>query len=189
MSRMPKIEEQDASGEVAEIFADIKRTFGIGFVPNIDKHVAISENVLKGTWDLERRLYANTTLPQTIAAQIVFSVSVANECWYCDSFFKAVCMEFGVDQDLLDKLDKNPASLPSDRVRAIIEFALKCSMHRENPTDEDFVKLREQGITDEEIVQIISLAAMCNYLNTMAIALKVEVDETVAEALDRRASG
>jgi alkylhydroperoxidase family enzyme len=98
-------------------------------------------------------------------------------------------MEVGVDQDFLDSLDKDLESLPSDRVRAIIEFALKCSMKRDDPTDEDFEDLRTRGVTDEEIVQIISLAALCNYLNTMANTLRVEVDDTVSEALDRRAGG
>ena len=82
MSRIPKIEEADATGEIAEIYDDIRRSLGIDFVPNIDKHVAISPNVLKGTWEAERHLFLNTSLPQTIAALIVFSVSAANECWY-----------------------------------------------------------------------------------------------------------
>jgi alkylhydroperoxidase family enzyme len=98
-------------------------------------------------------------------------------------------MEVGVDQNLLDTMDKDPDSLPSDRVRVIIEFALKCSMHQENPTAEDFEIVRAQGVTDEEIVQIISLAALANYLNTMANALRVEVDDTVAETLERRTGG
>ncbi len=188
MGRMPLIEEKDATGEVADIYDDIRRTLGIDFVPNIDKHVAISPNVLKATWNAERHIYLQSTLPQTISSLIIFSVSRANDCYYCDSFFRSVCVAVGVDQDLLDKLDKNPDSLPSDRVKAIIEFALKCSMHRENPTDEDFENLRNQGVTNDEIVQIVSLAGLCNYLNTMAIALKVELDDTVAESLERRES-
>jgi|TARA_B100002003_G_C13854332_1_gene418602 alkylhydroperoxidase family enzyme len=95
-------------------------------------------------------------------------------------------MEVGVDQNLLDSLDKDPGSLPSERLRVIIDFALKCSMRRDNPTREDFDNLRAQGVTDEEIVQIISLAALANYLNTIANALKVEVDDTVSETLERR---
>jgi hypothetical protein len=79
---MARIEEDEATGEVAEIYRDIKRSLGIDFIPNIDKHVAISPNVLKGTWDAERHLLLNTSLPQTIASLIVFSVSAANECWY-----------------------------------------------------------------------------------------------------------
>ena len=138
MNRMPMIEEQDATGEVAEIYDDIRRTLGINFVPNIDKHVAISPNVLKATWEAERHIYLNSSLPQTISSLIIFSVSAANECYYCDSFFRSVCMAVGVDQDLLDKLDKDPATLPSDRVRAIIDFALKCSMKSDNPVGRRF---------------------------------------------------
>jgi alkylhydroperoxidase family enzyme len=62
-------------------------------------------------------------------------------------------------------------------------------MHQKNPTEEDFETVRAQGVTDEEIVQIISLAALANYLNTMANAMRVEVDDTVSEALERRTGG
>jgi alkylhydroperoxidase family enzyme len=60
-------------------------------------------------------------------------------------------------------------------------------MSQDDPTDEDFESLRRQGVSDEEIVQIISVAALCNYLNTMASALKVELDDTVADARERGA--
>lgn len=116
MSRMPRVEEEDATGETAQIYDEIKAGMGIDFVPNIDKHVAISPNVLKGTWGAVRNIFLTTSLPQTLCTMIIYSVSAANKCWYCDSFFKSACLAVGVDQDLLDGLDKDLDSLPSVRL-------------------------------------------------------------------------
>ena len=62
-------------------------------------------------------------------------------------------------------------------------FAKKCATDPHSLGDADYENLREQGISDEEIVEIIALAALGNYLDTIADALKLEVDEAIAQAL------
>jgi alkylhydroperoxidase family enzyme len=52
--------------------------------------------------------------------------------------------------------------------------------------EEDYEAVREQGVTDEEIVELIVIAAVANFSDTMADALKLEVDESVAQALGQR---
>jgi alkylhydroperoxidase/carboxymuconolactone decarboxylase family protein YurZ len=37
--------------------------------------------------------------------------------------------------------------------------------------------VRAEGVSDEEIVEIIALAALGNYLDTLADALRVDVDD------------
>jgi alkylhydroperoxidase family enzyme len=56
-------------------------------------------------------------------------------------------------------------------------------MDRHNLSDADYDSVREQGVSDEEIVEIISLAALGNYLDTIADSLKLEVDDAIAQAL------
>ncbi len=43
--------------------------------------------------------------------------------------------------------------------------------------------IRAQGVSDEEIIEVISLAALGNYLDTLADALKVPVDSVFRDAL------
>jgi alkylhydroperoxidase family enzyme len=64
-----------------------------------------------------------------------------------------------------------------------VGFARKCATDRHSLVDADYENLREQGISDEEIVEIVSLAALGNYLDTIADSLKLEVDEAIAQAL------
>ncbi len=43
--------------------------------------------------------------------------------------------------------------------------------------------MRALGVSDEEIVEIISLAALANYLNTIADSMQIDLDEAISAAL------
>ncbi len=176
MSQLSSIQESEASGEVAPIYEEIQRELGIPFVPNIDKALA-------GKWQLFRHVFLGTSLPTSLAAMILYTVAAANKCVYCGSIHKVTCRTVGVDEETLAALDSNLAGLSPRRVQAIVSFAKKCATDRHSLGDADYEKLREQGISDEEIVEIVSLAALGNYLDTIADSLKLEVDEAIAQAL------
>ena len=183
MSQLHSIQENEASGEVAEIYEEIQREMGIPFVPNIDKALAISPNALAGKWQVLRNVFLQTSLPTSLAAMILYTVAAANKCNYCGSIHKVTCRTVGIDEDTLAALDSDLAGLSPRRVQAIVAFAKKCATDRQSLVDADYDSIREQGVSDEEIVEIISLAALGNYLDTLADSLKVEVDEAIAQAL------
>jgi len=70
-------------------------------------------------------------------------------------------------------------------MRAIVEFAVKASRNPQSLVPEDYERVRAQGVTDEELVEIILIAAMGKYLDTLADALKIEVEPMIAQALGR----
>lgn len=183
MSRVPEIQETEASPEVAEMYEAIKREMGIPFVPNMDKALANSPNALRGAWEVLRGVFLQTSLPSTLASMILFSISSANQCRYCSPIFKATCMTVGVDEETLAALDGDLAGLSPRRVQAIVQFALKCARDRGNLTEDDFEEIRALGMSEEEIVEIVSLAALGNYLNTIADSLRADVDDAIAAAL------
>ena len=188
MGQLPQIEETEASAEVAEIYEEIMRDLSIPFVPNIDKTLAIAPNTLKGEWEVLRNVFLNTSLPTSLAAMIMFSVSAANKCGYCSPMMKVTCMTLGVDEETLESLDNDLESLSPMRVQVIVKFAKKCAMDRASLGDQDFEELRQQGISDAEIMEVISLAALTNYLNTIADSLKVDVEDAILAALEQSGS-
>jgi uncharacterized peroxidase-related enzyme len=183
VSQLPRIQETEASGEVADIYDEIQREMGIPFVPNIDKMLAISPSALAGKWQVLRNVFLQTSLPTSLAAMILYTVAAANKCNYCGSIHKVTCRTVGIDEDTLAALDSDLTGLSPRRVQAIVAFAKKCATDRQSLVDADYDSIREQGVSDEEIVEIISLAALGNYLDTLADSLKVEVDEAIAQAL------
>jgi uncharacterized peroxidase-related enzyme len=185
ISALPIIEEDEATGEIAEIFASIRREFGFPYIPNVAKTLAVSPAALYIFCDITRTFEQRTTLPQSLISMILYSVAKSNDCKYCSATNELACRTLGVDEAALETLVEDLPNFTPQRVRIIIEFALKVAHDRQNLVAEDYNKLRAQGISDAELVEIILIAAHGVFNDTVADALKIDVDHEVAEALGR----
>jgi len=183
ISQLPLVEENEAGSQVAELFDNIKQVMEIPFVPNIHKSVAAAPNALAGTWDVLRNVFLQTNLPMSLASMILFSIASAKNCQYCSAIHQLTCTTLGVEEDTLAALQDDLSAVAPERVQAIVLFAQKCALDPQGLTADDYDAVRQQGVSDEEIIQVISLAALANYLDTLADALKVPVDSVIREAL------
>jgi uncharacterized peroxidase-related enzyme len=185
LSDLPIIEEEAATGEVARIYAEVKREMQIPFVPNPIKTLSVSPAALTIHWDFYRSFTQHTTLPQSLTSMILFTIAKTGNCEYCSATNELVCRTLGIDEETLSKLVEDLGNVSPQRVRVIIEFALKVAFQPQGLVAADYERVREQGVTDEEMAEIILIAAVGKYLDTMADAFKIEVDPMVAEALGR----
>ncbi len=183
ISQLPLVEENEAGGQVTELFDNIKQVMEIPFVPNIHKSVAAVPNALAGTWDVLRNVFLQTNLPMSLASMILFSIASAKNCQYCSAVHQLTCTTLGVEEDTLAALQDDLSAVAPERVQAIVAFAQKCALDPQGLTAGDYDTVRQQGVSDEEIIEVISLAALGNYLDTLADALKVPVDSVIREAL------
>jgi alkylhydroperoxidase family enzyme len=83
----------------------------------------------------------------------------------------------------LQAIVNNLDNLNPERVRVIIRFAQRCAMNPYEVSESEFEKVRDCGISNEELVEIVSLAALGNYIDTLADALKLETDDMFAREL------
>jgi uncharacterized peroxidase-related enzyme len=177
------IEEDEATGETAEIYEAVKKAMQVPSVPNLDKVLAHSLPALKGTVGLLGDLYMASNLPQPVVAMLLYSISLARSCQYCSSFHRLTCRMVGVDESMLAAVGNNLGSVTPERVQAIVAFGVKAAMSSGDLTEADFDKLRDMGISDSEIVEIVALAGLGVYLNIVADALKIEVDDMIKQGL------
>lgn len=177
------IEEDEATGETAEIYDAVKKAMQVPSVPNLDKVLAHSLPALKGTVGLLGDLYMASNLPQPVVAMLLYSISLARSCQYCSSFHRLTCRMVGVDESMLAAVGNNLGSVTPERVQAIVAFGVKAAMASNDLTEADFEKLRDMGISDSEIVEIVALAGLGVYLNIVADALKIEVDDMIKQGL------
>jgi len=75
------------------------------------------------------------------------------------------------------------AALAPQRVWAIVKSAQKVSADPQSLQAADYDDVRAQGVSDKEIMDIITLAALGNYLDTVVDAMKIQVDDVFKEAL------
>jgi uncharacterized peroxidase-related enzyme len=179
------VDEAEATGTVAQIYADIKRDFQFPYLPNLIQTLAISPAALTGAWGLYGGFLLNTTLPRALTSMILYTVAASRDCEYCTVINEFACRNLGLDEESLRVLVEDLDSVTPERIRAIIAFALKVSHDSQGLVAEDFERLREHGITDEEIVEIALNAAMATFFDMLADSLKVEIDPVVAQWLGR----
>ena len=177
------IEEDQATGEIAEIYDAVKKALQVPEVPNIDKVLAHSPPALKATVGLLGDLYLASSLPQPVIAMLLYSISLARSCQYCSSFHRLTCRMVGVDEAMLAAVGNDLGSVTPERVQAIVSFGVKAAMSPNDITESDYEKLRNMGISDSEIVEIVALAGLGMYLNIIATALKIEVDDMIKQGL------
>ena len=182
---LPIVEEDGASPDVARIFGEARRAMHQPDVPNIIKAVAVSPVALKTYWAMSRTFYENTTLPDALVSMILYAVAHSNNCQYCSAGHEANCRMMGVDEEILFAIAGDLHNLSPERVRVIIEFAIMVSYDPKAVSLEQYDQLRDFGISDPEMVEIIMVAGMGRLGDTLADSLKVEVDDAVREMLGR----
>jgi uncharacterized peroxidase-related enzyme len=179
------VDEAEATGEVAALFEEIKREMGFPMVPNFMRALAISPAALRIHWTAYRALLEHSTLPQSLSAMILYAIARQNECQYCSASHELACLTLGIDEATLQTLVNDLPHLTPERIRTTIQFALKVASKAKALTRQDYDDVRAEGVTDEEIVEIIQLASIGSSGDVLADALKVEVDQGVAEMLGR----
>ena len=86
-------------------------------------------------------------------------------------------------EDNLAALESDLEALSPVRVQTILKFAEKCAFDRHNLTDADYDEVRDQGVTDEEMIEIVALTALSTYLDIIADSFKLDVDDVIKQAL------
>jgi len=104
------VEESQATGKVAEIFADIKRTKNIDFVPNLWRVLATNPVQLELVWTTLKTLMhpeaisRKSSLDATTREIIALAVSATNGCAYCVNSHTAALRKQGFSTDALGEV-------------------------------------------------------------------------------------
>ena len=104
------VQAHEASGMVAEIFADIKQTKNIDFVPAIWRTLATNPVQLEVVWSSLKKLMhpeasgRESRLDPRTREIIALAVSATNGCAYCINSHTAALRKLGVDQETLGEI-------------------------------------------------------------------------------------
>ena len=107
---VPLISEEAASGKVAQIFADIKRTKDIDFVPNLWRTLATNADQLESVWTRLKALMhpeaagRESKLDPLTREIIALAVSATNGCDYCVNSHTTAVLELGLDREGLGEV-------------------------------------------------------------------------------------
>jgi AhpD family alkylhydroperoxidase len=104
------VEEREATGTVAAIFADIKQTKNIDFVPALWRTIATNPALLELVWTNLKTLMhpeavgRSARLDPRTREIIALAVSATNGCPYCINSHTAALRKLGIDQETLGEV-------------------------------------------------------------------------------------
>ncbi len=105
-------------------------------------------------------------------------VSKANGCPYCTAAFCTILnYGLGADEEAVTRIVTDGIdAVDEPRLKTILEFALKANADPKSVTDADTDALREVGLTDRGIVQLVHLVSDFAAYNRLNIALGTDYD-------------
>jgi uncharacterized peroxidase-related enzyme len=104
------VAESEASGRVAEIFADIRKTKNLDFVPNFWRVLATNPDHLDLVWTrLKALMHPESAsragrLDPLVREIIALAVSATNGCAYCINSHTAAVRKLGLDVEALGEV-------------------------------------------------------------------------------------
>lgn len=105
-------------------------------------------------------------------------VSKANDCPYCTAAFCTI-LNYGLgteEEYVTNFVSQGIEAVEDNRLKTILEFALKTNNDPKSLEDEDFNRLRAMGLTDKGIVQLVHLVGDFASYNRFNLALKTDYD-------------
>ena len=159
---------ENASETSKEVLEQAKKAYG--FVPNLLGTMANHPALLKNYWEGSANLGENSTLSAKEQQVAYLAASYENNCHYCMAAHTSIGQMHKIDQSILDAL-RTGTPIPDARLEALSQYVKATTISRGRVSQEDINAFLEAGFTQEnvlEVITIVSLKVMTNYINYVA---------------------
>ena len=93
------------------------------------------------------------------------------------------------DHTLVSHLKSDPANAPlGPQDKAMIDFSLKLTHEPSSVSEKDIYGLGEAGFTEEQIVDIVLITCLFNFMDRLADGLGVELSEEMQRLVEQNAN-
>jgi uncharacterized peroxidase-related enzyme len=173
--RVPLIEEEDATGETAELYAHVKNVTKLPFVPDMFRLTSTRPDLLKvvSTGYQGVFLSEDAVLPRQIRELIAAWSSNVNGCPYCTGTHNWFLGQFGGSDELVAAVwsASDLEELPlEEKTKVLLRLVTKVSKHAYKVVDEDWEAVAEAGWTNAQILEAIFTASLFAFINRMVDA-------------------
>jgi uncharacterized peroxidase-related enzyme len=166
---MEIVQETDASGEVAELYGELREMVH-GFVPDVFKLVSTRSDMLGVFVAGYRSMFVGGYLPQDAKEVIALTVARVASCQYCTAAHDALLRLLGTESDYADAVlygALDDPAIPTE-VRALAGLATTITQHAYRVTDDDLDRVRAHGWDREQVLEAVWIACLFNAIVRLA---------------------
>ncbi len=176
MSILQTVTPESATGEVAEIYAQIKNAWGP--VPTAIQAYSANPFLLKHQWEYYGSIMQHPTLSFPLTASIRMLVSQAGNCGYCIDMNAGMLINMAgwtPEQVAATRADFNDSPL-SPKEKTLLGLVLKATRDSNSVSTSDLQAAREAGWSDCEILDAVNHGARMVAGDIIINGFKVERD-------------
>ena len=177
MAHFPILQPTDAPKEVQAVYEEFYKRMSFPSPPNFIMTQGHSPTVARGTWELVRNVLVSGEIPRWMKEMMFVAISKDRQCRYCTAAHIACCRMLGVDIETLNRLVRDVHAITNLKLRDLILFAIKCSRDPQSLVETDYANLRQHGLKQSEILEIVAMSALAVYANIIADATAMDDDE------------
>jgi uncharacterized peroxidase-related enzyme len=184
MSRIATIDPKTAPAPAKVLLDAVQAQLGV--TPNFIRILAHSPKALEGFLGLYGAA-GGFAIDKATQERIALAVAEGNGCQYCVSAHTAIGRHAGLSNDEM-ALNRRGSSGEA-RAAAIVAFAKALNDNLGEITTAEFDAARSAGLTDGEIVEVISVVALNVFTNILGKATRVDIDFPKVALLDGALKG
>lgn len=183
-ANLPLVPESDVSSEVAKLYAQFRRRFGLPQVPGILQCFATHPPLLQHMMEIsESLLFSDGALNRRQKEMVATFVSSTNQCEYCTDSHGFFFRIHGGSVESLSALlacDLNSGDLTEGEC-ALLEFVSVVNEGGKRVTPGSVETLREHGWTDIQIAEAIHLTALFATFNRVVNSFGLPARQLLAD--------
>ena len=176
MSILQTVKPEDATGEVAEIYAQIKNAWGN--VPTAIQAYSANPFLLKHQWEYYGSIMQHPTLSMPLTTCIRMLVSQAGQCGYCIDMNAGMLINLAgwtPEQVAGTRTDLNSSPL-SPKEKTLLGLVLKMTRDSNSVSPADLQAVRDAGWSDGDILDAVNHGARMVAGDIIINGFKVERD-------------
>ncbi|MFA6954443.1 MAG: carboxymuconolactone decarboxylase family protein [Thermoanaerobaculia bacterium] len=171
MSRISSVNPNEASGEAKQLLDAVQAKLGV--TPNFIKVLANSPKSLAAYLNFSSSL-SEGILDAKTQERLALATAEQNGCQYCVSAHTAIGKKAGLDNAEIEAARKGTSE--DARADAALKFSRALIDSRGEVTTAEVEAARQAGLSDGEIVEVISHTALNILTNYIGKASRVEID-------------
>ena len=189
MQRLPKIERENVSGDLAAFYEAV--TGLLGRVPNFYRtisHAPWYAMLLLPFNASVQRQWPGSRLPGRIKELVVIKTSHVNRCRYCYAHNSALGQAAGITLEEVAEISSNDfltSATLSDAEKLAVRWAEAVTTNAAASDDALFADM-QRHFSDAEIVELTMVSAMFNMINRLNDSLRVPLEESAEVDLIKR---
>ena len=178
MTFIKTIPKEEAQSPLKELYQEIEDTIGFKKVPNAFISSSIDPEITRWTWQgVKTIMLRDSSIDRSLKETIALVVSKNNACSYCVGAHNMMLKAIGFDSKKIEELNKDyQSSSLSEKEKAVLDFSLKVTNESYKITEKDHENLKKHGMTEQQILEVISVASLFNFINRFVDALGTDLE-------------